>query len=460
MIVNDNELTEKGDVLIFKTIPIFNLQNLSGVVFNTTGETLNRYFSYKFSFSVDGIVYTDWIDYNSLPDLLNAINPILNNKTVLTVKFWCERSGSDLTGSLILDGIDLNGVYLPYTPDFQNSLKSIFEEQKYDDVDVWNYMVNLSQKIYESGILPTYIERNEKPNNIKEDEDFIAYWTSIAQFFALNYIYSIKFTIIFWRKELLCEYLKQRNVIFCECSDIITLQTIAKNLFDEFRQRGTIEIFKTKDYEYPIGYRKIFQLPVGFVIQPSNPIWINGIKYTEFQDLPFGVQIDGLQLIMYDINYYLVQIADWGLTPPIITADYEDIVDTLPKITIISTTQKTPTQKSKIFRKYNGEYLRLICFCNKCDWFCFNLINKQNRGWNIRNASPLYKGLRQHNNITLITGYENYSAEVWDLDRYPILDLASTTPPPPTETFLIKTSNTDLLDANEPNTILTHVPYQ
>jgi hypothetical protein len=389
--------------------------------------------------------------------MIAEINPKLTTKTVLTIIFSCKRVGTDPTGNIEVNSINFNGTYFLNDPNFDNQLKSIFSKLGYDDIDVYNNMLALSNKIYEEGILPLYVERNEKPNDLYEDADFIAYWTSIAQFLSLSYVYAIQFTIIWWRKELLSEYLKQKNVIFCEDADIIELQCIAKTIFNEFRERGTKEIYTTKDYEYPLGYRSRFVLPIGFVIQPTNPIWINGVKYTEAVDLPFGFTIDEDYLYTPDVNYYEVKIVDY-LVAPVIDENYIDIVDSLDRVNLALAMPSEPTHFTNVKKPYNGEYLRLICFHNKCDWFAYLLMDKENRGWNIGNSSPLYKGLRNHQNGTFINGYENFAEEVWDLLYYPIIG-DTIVPPPPIETFLIKTSDNDLLNANQPDPIQTHVPY-
>lgn len=526
-------MSEIGDVIDFKTVPIFNLQSLTTWSISATGITATRLLSYSFSYSLDGIVFSQNYPFTSIADMISEINPKLTNETPLTIIFSCERVGTDTTGDIEINSILFNGIYLPYQPNFENQLKSIFQKIGYDDINVWNNMVSLSKKIYDEGIVPIYVERNEIPNDLYEDKDFVAYWTSIAQFFSLSYIFSIQFTIIWWRYDLLAEYLRQRNVIFCERADIIELQKIAKSIFNEFRERGTKEIYVPKDYEYPLGYRSRYVLPDDFALQPTNPIWIDGVKYTEASNLPYGwnimcheeVQLSGapgteedikitfnyqggtvdfimnniptgwhyssplarltkpcndgyvaivaeympgpyaltvtlnhfIYLFAPDVNYYEVQVVNY-LVAPVIDENYIDIVDTLDRVNLSLATASEPTHFTEIKKQYNGEYLRLICFHNKCDWFAYLLMNKEKRGWNINNSSPLYKGLRNQQNGTFINGYENFSEEVWDLLYYPIIGDAIV-PPPPIETFLILTGDGDLLNANQPDPQTTHVPY-
>jgi len=351
-------------------------------------------------------------------------------------------------------------------------------------------MVNLVQKVYEVGIIPTYLVRNEKEFDLFEDKDYIDFWSSVAKMFAILYKFSLKFTMIYWNRELLCEYLRQKTIQFCDCSDLELLQRIASHYYDEIRQRGTIEIFRPKDFEYPFGYRNRYILPDPFTISSINPIWINDVKYTSASDLPYGwsmlcfeevqvgsapgIQADiqitfdymggsvnflmdeipfdwsyssllarlikpcndgyeataaeyvptamalscttnnGIHLFAPDENYYKVEI----LLVPVIV---EDGIDDLERVDLGLTVVCEPTHHTSVKKQQDGEYLRLICYDSDCDEFMFNIVNKENAGWNIGNASPLCKSLRNHNNNTIIKGYETFSEDVWDLRYYPII---------------------------------------
>lgn len=64
----------------------------------------------------------------------------------------------------------------------------------------------------------------------------------------------------------------------------------------------------------------------------------------------------------------------------------------------------------------DGELLRLIYYKRAEDEFLFNLYKPEHFGWNLRNSSPLYKGLYLNDNLN--KSYET-KPEVTDLSKYP-----------------------------------------
>lgn len=415
-----NKLNKIGDTVVFRTVPLWNLQSLSSFTPNLIGVTATRTVITRWRFSLNGINYTEWVE-GDLISMLATINDNLTTlKHSLIIDIEYERSGTDTTGQVVINSIEFNGVYSNQIPDYSASMDTELGDYVYDDINVFNLMINLTQKIYDLGIIPVYIERGENPNDLYNDKDYVDFWSSVAQMYAVLFEYSIKFTIIYWRKELLCEFLKQKTLQFCGCNDIVLLQQLAKNYYDEIRQRGTVEIFRRKDYEYPMGARNKYELD-NFLISRANPIWIDGVKYMEIDELPYGWVLYDDGLSAPDLNHYQIQVAD-NSGIGIIDSDFDySIIDELLRITIDSIVVQPPTHFSGVIRKYHGEYLRLICYCMNCDEFIYNLVNKKDRGWNIGNSSPLYKGLRNHRNTTLLKGYENFTDEVWDLSYYPII---------------------------------------
>lgn len=446
----DNILNKIGDTVIFKTVPLWNLQTLTSYSNTITGLTATRTVSKFFRYSFDGVVFTDWKEDADV-NLVSEISPqIVSNTQTLIIQVMFQRDGTDTAGEISIDGINLNGTYFTDYPDYTASNQTELGEFVYDDIDVFNLMVNLTEKMYGEGIVPVYLERQENHDDIYTDKDYIDFWSTMAKTFAVIFKYSIKFTVIYWRKELLSEFLKQRTFMFCDCSNILLLQHLAKNYYDEIRQRGTQEIFRPKGYEYPTGNRYKYQLFSGFLISKANPIWIDDIKYIEPDEVPFGwtFDVDG-SIVAPDVNSYRVETCD-NTSIGVIDENFDfSIIDTLPRINATTKALIQPTHFSNITKKINGEYLRLICYCANCDEFMFNYVNRKDRGWNIGNSSPMYTGLRNHRNTSILKGYENFSEEVWDLSYYPIIGSGI-----PIETNLIEWSDGNLLNYGSGN-----IPY-
>ena len=420
MVVDNTGLTEISDEIIFQTVPLHGLDSIASFTDSVSGQTGTRFFSKFFCYSFDGVVFTDWLEL--IDSNLQTINSQLTKKTEPVLKFKYERSGTDKNSTpLILNSINIVGTFSLRNPQYNVSKQTIFKDLVYDDIDVYNLQVNLAQKLYEPGIIPLYMDRGADTNDILGDRDYIEFWSSVAKFFSLLFIHAYKFKNIYWRKDFLSEYIRQKGVYFEDEENIIELQMIIQNFFDEIRQRGTFEIFRKKDYTYPVIRRRRYLLPVGFVILPSSPLWIDGIKYQEADELPFGWMIVGQYLISPDLNHHWVKDAPVDVIERgdyVMDYNYDFLIgnffasnDVILEITDLSAAVK---------KQYNGEYLRLIRYDDKFDEFIFNQVNIKDLGWNINNSSPLYKGLRIQYNEYLIKGYEE-TADVINLNKYPLL---------------------------------------
>lgn len=445
--LNSNTLSKVGQQCTFATLPLYNANAVT-----TYSETLvgivpvTKDVTREFRFTLDGIVFSEYYTLTNL-NLTTIINPLISQKKILVIEMLYTRIGTDTSGTIVISSAGINTTSYSTDLEYPVASNTVFGEfiKPNVDHDIYDLVVNLSKKMYDLGIVPSFMTRNEENNNLTIDEDYIVFWQSIAHLFASMYEYAKKFTNVFSDKELLCNYLTQKTMQFCDCSELGDLQSFAMAFFDEIRQRGTIEIFRPKYYEYPLGYRNVYMLGITGVLS-NYPIYIDGVRYTDAARLPFGWlynQTTGA-LTSVDINYHLIEVPD--SIPYTITADFDyNLIDDLPRTAIPIDSTLDPTHNTDVTRKYHGEYLRLICYSLTCDEFMFNLVNKQNMGWNIGNSSPLWKGLRQHQNNTIIKGYETFSEDVWDLSYYPIIGSGLTT-----NSFLIKHDGgaTDLLQHN------------
>lgn len=74
--------------------------------------------------------------------------------------------------------------------------------------------------------------------------------------------------------------------------------------------------------------------------------------------------------------------------------------------------------ESSTDKEVDGELLRLICYIHT-DEFIFNLIKENKFGWNIDNASPLYRGMSDQ--ISVNKAYED-STDIVNLSKYPLIE--------------------------------------
>lgn len=409
MISEDLQCDQIGDAIFFETTPIFGKQRIFiSYTDDITGTTLDRYFDKQFRYSFNGgIFYSEWLDLNS--DNLQSINndwikanvvlsTAKDERSDLKIQFKYTRVGNNNLGVLKFNELILNGTALTRSFQFVATKNTIFGDLVDDNIDVFNLVMNLTEKMYGYGILPNFLDRkNDDFESLTEDEDYLNFWKAASEFYVLIFSHVLRFTKIYWSQDLLCAYLSQKGIFICKCEDIVEMQLIAKNFYDEIRQRGTVEIFRKKGFTYAAGSRFAYKAPPPFYIQPNSPISIDGILYNEDDELPFGWlmisnAIDNIfELISNDKNYHEVLF----FNPDTNKCD----IKPLKKLTIPA------EEESDVLKQYNGEYLRLICYDDKCDEFIYNQVNIKDFGWNIGNSSPLYKGLDdQYGNI--VKAYE------------------------------------------------------
>lgn len=411
MILNDNISTEIGDCIYFQTVPMLNMQTITSYADTVIGEIgISRYFQRDFQYSLDaGITFSDWSNLNAGNSVnITKINLLLqSNFHQLVILFKFTRVGTDSTGQLQINSISINGTNVDRGSVFLVSGKSIFKDTVFNNINVLTLMVNLSMKMYELGIVPTYLTRKEEESGFMSDEAYIDFWQTVAYFYSVLTIDSIKFENVYWRRPLLCEFLNEKNIFLCDCTDMVQMQLIAQNFLTEIRVRGTEEIFKPVGYEYNVGYRNSYNMPVGYVIQPSTGVQIDGIIYEEIYTLPFGWTVQGLVLLASDKNYHQVLFYNSSTQTYTIPPTGKSIV--------------FPTTASGIKKQYNGEYLRLICFNSECDEFIYSNVSDIHIGWCLGNSSPTYRGLRPQLNQSLIKAYEKQES-VQDLTKYPLIN--------------------------------------
>lgn len=234
------------EIKVSTEIPLRGWKTLSSLAISKTGNTADRDLEVHYRYSKNAIVYNDWIQI----DLVVPVDILI--KEDFLVEFKIARIGDDITGSVTLDTVVLQGDDDPsYWLVWDFIKDTIFKDIEYDDYN-WNKLwINLLRKLYKRGIIPEYIERGELTENEDPliEEDYIVYWKIVAYFYALLSELSRR-KVDGLREDLqyLIEYLEQKGLFLCaSCSDCAGDNIyIMENIFDEFRQRGTVQIAARK----------------------------------------------------------------------------------------------------------------------------------------------------------------------------------------------------------------------
>lgn len=316
MSIINNISTAAGDTLYIKTaVAAVGLLTLTGFVDSTQNESGLDVFTKTFRYSLDGITYSDWLPLTVAN--IQAV-PVLPKDSILLEYRYLKTTSSDTP--LAFNSNTVSGTYDNTSTTcgyyFNNSnFKEFFDCSSFE---VLAWYINVTEKLYQSGLVAEFIERvNDKGSS----DDYIFFWKAIAKFFAYFVIYARNYQKFYTNKNLLTEYLKER-----------------------------------------------------------------GLDVSQY---------DGLDQLYYLMNTFPQQIYNRG------TNHIVDLVE-----------NGAPA---------NGEYVRHISY-KAFDEFLFNLYRPQDLGWNLRNSSPLFRGLRGQQNIN--KAYEKNDLIV-NLVLYPLVNRAS-----------------------------------
>lgn len=295
MSIVENSASDIGDIVLIQSFtPLFGILNLTGYVDSTSGETSTRFWKREFSYSIDGVFFSDWTPLTNA-DLMQII---VQATDAFYINYRYTRSGTDITGILSFQSITLNGQFeQPLCENYHILPKSIFKDLFCYNPAHSHICAILTNKLFQTGILPEYITRNQTDNPAIDDADFLSFWGTVCCFYALILVYTQDLEKFYINKNYLLEYLRERDIFACDSIDLQDLQYIKSNYFDEIRQRGTVQIFipkndtKSVDGEflrlicYSIGDEFIFDLitdnRLGWWLGYSSPQYKGNVLSTQ-----------------------------------------------------------------------------------------------------------------------------------------------------------------------------------
>lgn len=255
MAIVQNKSSEIGDVILIQSnVPIIGVIALLGFMDSTVNEGAYKYFYKEFRYSLDGINFYPWVELTN-PNI-SAIS--FTSTTVFTIEYRYTRIGTDPTGELEFNEVTLDSE-INFTGCGRGFINSIFSQFfSCSDVNVLGWALNVLEKLYKKGLLPTFIERGENNNILNEDEDFLAYWYTQTHFFALFVYYARKYKEIESIPFLFKEYIRQKGLLFIpgEANQGV-LEQWKQYFYAQVALRGTQGIYK---YSYNSGGGELLNL--------------------------------------------------------------------------------------------------------------------------------------------------------------------------------------------------------
>lgn len=308
--VIQNQSTEEGDILHFSTdVPILGIILLNSFADGTYIATPGSDFDKQFRYSLDGgSSYTDWMPL-TVPNV-QAIPTNMNLPFVCDYMYTHTGVNADSdTGGVYFNWVELTGEGVD-TGTFPIYGKTDFEKYfPIFDTEVIQWAYNVMEKLYTTGITPTYVRR-DCPSG---PEDYSIFYLSITHLFAILVKMARLFRKMNSQEEqggvkLFNKFIESRGLVIrdADLENSLIYDYIFKNWKDEYSKRGTDSIVEKKeggnnlsgeflrlinyqDYEEFMFFNLVRQ-DLGWNLDYSSPMWtgceqiVNAIK--EYEKLP------------------------------------------------------------------------------------------------------------------------------------------------------------------------------
>lgn len=250
MAIVENRSSEQGDVLIIRAnVPIIGIIALTDYIDDTT-EKGKQLFYKEFRFSIDGgINYSAWIELTV--DNLNDVTVNSTDTFIIEYRYThiydesASFSFSDSTIAWNLTQIDGEIEEMSCGKTYQQSIFADFFSCHSTEVLAW--CINVTEKLYRQGIVPNFIKRGDESNLNSIDKDYLDFWRTVACFFAYIVVFVRQFENFRSNDFMLSAFLEQRGIFFCDNASNADRNYLVEYYFDEMRQRGTSQIYLTKD---------------------------------------------------------------------------------------------------------------------------------------------------------------------------------------------------------------------
>ena len=148
----------------------------------TDGEIDGGIFLRSFQYSLNGIDFSEWFDISEIDSVITNLS-FPNFYVFINLKY--KYTGVQV-GEMSIISIDLsldNFVLPELDPNtFESLRRSLFKDIFYCNENVIAYSFDLFNAIYNRKVLPSFITISKIT---EQDEDFIAIWQSVSEFYAL-----------------------------------------------------------------------------------------------------------------------------------------------------------------------------------------------------------------------------------------------------------------------------------
>lgn len=267
-----NKIILEGNTVFLTGNPIGGLIG----VFTVLAEDLNipgYVFTTKlFRYTLNGVTYSDWQEV-TIPNI-----EAIEFGQYDTVVFEFAYTKSTLDQDVPIDGItvDLTSTVAPLLTDaYRNTIFNLLFDSTDPRVLAWT--VSVLKKIYEKGLLASFVGRFNKQDSV---DDFVIIWKSIIQLFSYYVIYMREYETFWDSRSLLTEYLNQRGITTSPNNTLEELYLLMSSFHKQVSDRGTVKIIDNKEQDGKIIDGELLRL-IQYRSDPAYDEFIFGLHKTQ-----------------------------------------------------------------------------------------------------------------------------------------------------------------------------------
>lgn len=245
MNIQATQIRTEGNIIYIKADPAIGILTLTSFTDNATGESGGIQFKREFRYSSNGVTWTDWQALTT--PAITSISVQTTDTLVIELKYTkIQPTGTDV---LAVSSATIGVTETTFTEGyyFENSIFSEFFQS--NDVNVLRWYVAVLEKLYERGLIPSFINRL---NSDGLPDDFVDFWKSIARFFAYLVVYARSYQDFYTNTYLTAEYLEEKGLKTSVNNTLTELNYLMNTFHSQIFNRGTLHIIDQKANGAPV----------------------------------------------------------------------------------------------------------------------------------------------------------------------------------------------------------------
>lgn len=285
------EFTEEGDTLVVTpSLPLLGLSEINAIPQILELHESGSSFQKSIRYSLDNGL--NWSDSKSFLEFAHIIS---KEKQCVILEFTFTKLGVSKSWFYGIEFTSQLDYSAPLVPQFYEERKDSIRVPYYNYIS-FNWTLNVLQKIYKKGIVPSFIMRGQNLN--WSDEDYINFWWSLIYPISLRISFSNEFADLLWNPVLLANFLKQRGLILGNISGLDELFYLMSYFYDETLRRGTKSVFDIKrslgdgstmrgEFSRLIDLREDSDLFLGLINDYENGWWLGTSSVCNYMNSDF-----------------------------------------------------------------------------------------------------------------------------------------------------------------------------